>query len=167
MIDVGNIAPQHLPTAPQVTLFKKDQKAKQQPVVPGRLPDELRDLIGTLVLSAQLDVAEVWVFTAQRRVDGKYTVVQFTCDYLLQSLVNFLVKAQQAGRKLRIVIDGTLDVSKESFKLLGIAAVGTHWDHQHGVWCSTTMRLLECLLFAPTMDVAKEHFPKNAAGTLT
>ena len=28
----------------------------------------------------------------------------------------------------------------------------------------TKMRSLESLLLAPTMDVAKEHFPKNAAG---
>ena len=44
-----------------------------------------------------------------------------------------------------LVVDGSHDVSKEKVKLLGLGAVGRHYDEHHGKWASTCLPIFFAL----------------------
>ena len=63
--------------------------------------------------SQDLPPYALWVDTSHELLTADATIIPFTCDYLLQSLVSLFAKSQHHHMKLAVTMDGTHDASKE------------------------------------------------------
>ena len=101
---------------------------------PGESPAELSQMVDALIrkiiLAHQLIVYTLPDFS---KVDGKTTIVPFTCDVMLAAAQKFIAQGVSTTngahtRVIRLVGDATHDESLQKLKALKIGFAGFHYE---------------------------------------
>ena len=81
-----------LPTARQITHTRYAANRRIRMQAPGQSPSEMAQLVSTLAHNPEKPAWTVWSIPDMHVISGERTIIPLTCDYFLQSIVNFAAK---------------------------------------------------------------------------